>query len=244
MSVSTLIVDDEEPARDRLRSLLQAHPDIEIVGEAEDGEQALDKIGELSPDLVFLDIQMPGCGGMEVVDSLPSPRPLVIFCTAFDQYAVDAFELNAVDYLLKPVSRARLASALERIRQATPGEVEERLEKAVRSANAVPERFLGKRGSRYAVIQRRETLYFASEEGLTKLVTRDQEYWIQPTLSDLEKRLGPEFFRISRAVVVNLRAVREVIPLIGGYGEVALVNGGRLEVSRRRFKPLLETLES
>lgn len=244
MSIATLIVDDEEPARDRLRSLLQAHADIEIVGEAENGEQALERIGDLSPDLVFLDIQMPVCDGMEVVESLPSPRPAVIFCTAFDQYAVDAFELNAVDYLLKPVSRARLANALERVRAAAPDEAEEKVEKAVRSAARAPERFLGKRGAKFAVIPRREALYFASQEGLTKLVTRDQEYWIQPSLTDLEKRLGPEFFRISRAVVVNLRAVREVIPLIGGHGEVALVNGGRLEVSRRRFRPLLESLES
>ncbi len=244
MNIATLIVDDEELARDRLRTLLQAHSDVQIVGEAEDGEQALERIEELAPDLVFLDIQMPACGGMEVVQSLRSPRPFVIFCTAFDQYAVDAFELNAVDYLLKPVSRARLASALDRVRQAGPGEVEEKLERAARAAGTAPQRFLGKRGSKFSVIQRRETLYFTSEEGLTKLVTRDHEYWIQPTLNELEKRLGPEFFRVSRAALVNLRAIKEVIPLIGGHGEVALVNGGRLDVSRRRFKSLLERLES
>ncbi len=244
MPIATLLVDDEELARDRLKSLLQSHPDIEIVGEAGDGEQALEKIGELEPDLVFLDIQMPGCGGLEVADSLPSPRPFIVFCTAFDQYAVDAFELNAVDYLLKPVSRVRLAAALERVRQASPGQSEEKLDQAARAIQPAPERFLAKRGSRFSVVPRREVLWFASEEGLTKLVARDGEYWVQPSLNDLEKRLGREFFRISRAAVVNLRAVREVAPLMGGHGQVTLVNGHRLDVSRRRFKPLLDALEA
>ncbi len=105
----TLLVDDEQPARDRLRQLLAASDDVEIVGEAEDGVQALERIQELTPDLVMLDIQMPGCSGLEVAASLGRPRPAIVFCTAFDQYAVDAFELHAVDYLLKPVNRARLA---------------------------------------------------------------------------------------------------------------------------------------
>ncbi len=108
--MKVLLVDDEELARSRLRSLLQGYDDIQIVGEAQDGEEAIERIDELKPDLVFLDIQMPGCSGTDVVQSLPSPRPRIIFCTAFDQYALDAFELAALDYLLKPVTRARLAT--------------------------------------------------------------------------------------------------------------------------------------
>src|SRR5215208_7367452 len=115
----TLLVDDEQPARDRLRQLLAGNDAAEIVGEAEDGVQAIERVGELSPDILLLDIQMPGCSGLEVAASLGRPRPAIIFCTAFDQYAVDAFELQAVDYLLKPVNRARLASALDRVRAAT-----------------------------------------------------------------------------------------------------------------------------
>src|SRR3954454_19807948 len=111
-----LLVDDEAPARERLRRLLGEVPDVEIAGEAEDGERAMAEIARLAPDVVFLDIQMPGCTGMEVAASLPSPRPHIVFCTAFDEYAVDAFELSAVDYLLKPVNRARLARALDRVR--------------------------------------------------------------------------------------------------------------------------------
>src|SRR5258705_6795550 len=111
-----LIADDEAPARARLRQILAAHPDLEIIGEAETGPRTMELAAQLKPDVILLDIQMPGCSGIDVVASLPHPRPHVIFCTAFDQHAVDAFELHAVDYLLKPISRARLAKALERVR--------------------------------------------------------------------------------------------------------------------------------
>src|ERR671912_580379 len=114
--IRILIVDDEQPARDRLRQLLAAESDVEIVGEAEDGVQTLERVSELVPDLLLLDIQMPGLSGLEVAASLGRPRPAIIFCTAYDQYAVDAFELQAVDYLLKPVNRARLQAALNRVR--------------------------------------------------------------------------------------------------------------------------------
>jgi len=113
--IRTLVVDDEQPARERLCQLLRAMEDVVVAGEAEDGEDALEKIHALSPDLVFLDIQMPGKTGLEVAAALPVPRPRVIFCTAFDQYAIDAFEVHAVDYLLKPVNRARLLKAVARV---------------------------------------------------------------------------------------------------------------------------------
>ncbi len=108
MPIRTLVVDDEEPARVGFASCSSAIPEVEVIGDAEDGVQAIERITELTPDLVLLDIQMPGCSGLEVAASLGRPRPAIIFCTAYDQYAVDAFELHAVDYLLKPVNRARL----------------------------------------------------------------------------------------------------------------------------------------
>jgi DNA-binding LytR/AlgR family response regulator len=114
MTLTALLVDDEAPARARLRQLLAERADLTIVGEAEDGVQAVERIQALTPDVVFLDIQMPGCSGLEVAASLGQPRPAIIFCTAFDQHAVDAFELQAVDYLLKPVTRARLDAAIAR----------------------------------------------------------------------------------------------------------------------------------
>ena len=242
--IRTLIVDDEEPARDRLRQLLSAIEDVEVVGEAEDGEQAIQQILELRPHLVFLDIQMPACSGLEVAASLPLPRPRIVFCTAFDQYAVDAFELHAIDYLLKPVSRARLAEAVNRARQTKPETQESDLESLTQSGHTRPSRFLAKRGARFRVIAATEVLYFASEEGLTKLCSADQHYWMEPTLNDLEARLDPaSFFRVSRAAIVNLDSIQEIFPMPGGHGEVLLNNGARLEVSRRRFKELLEKLQ-
>ncbi len=242
--IRTLVVDDEKPARSRMRQLLAAIDDVELIGEAEDGEQAIQRILELRPDLVFLDIQMPACSGLEVAASLPSPRPHIVFCTAFDQYAVDAFELHAVDYLLKPVSRARLAEAVSRARQAQPDSQESALQTLARSGKTGTSRFLAKRGSRFRVIAGSEVLYFASEDGLTKLCAADQSYWMEPTLNELEARLDPgAFFRVSRAAIVNLDFVQEVLPLPGGYGEVLLKSGIRLEVSRRRFKELMQKLE-
>jgi sigma-B regulation protein RsbU (phosphoserine phosphatase) len=117
MAIRTLIVDDEEAARDRLQQLLGRLADLEIVGTAEDGDEALDLIRALNPDVVFLDIEMPGKTGIQVAAHLPPPRPQIIYCTAYDQFAVEAFEQHALDYLLKPVSRVRLAKAVDRVRQ-------------------------------------------------------------------------------------------------------------------------------
>ncbi|HSC27313.1 MAG TPA: LytTR family DNA-binding domain-containing protein, partial [Vicinamibacterales bacterium] len=158
---------------------------------------------------------------------------------AYDQYAVDAFELNAVDYLLKPVNRARLGKALERARQGVPTDAA--IDRSTRAAP--PVRFLARRGNTYRVVHARDVLYFVSEDGLTKLQTLDGHSWVPPTLNELEERLNPrQFFRISRAAIVNLDAVREVAPVPGGHGEVVLKDGARLEVSRRRFKELTEKL--
>jgi len=234
-----LLVDDEPAARERLRRILSGFDDLEIVGEAEDGEEAIERIAELNPDLVFLDIQMPGCSGMEVAASLKSPRPQIVFCTAFDEYAVDAFELHAVDYLLKPVSRARLAKAIERAR----GGTDDKIDRVAETSGSWPARFLARRRTSYCVVPTSDVLFFASDGGQTRLQTAEQHYWMQPTLSELEQRLDPQrFFRISRAAIVRMDAVREVLPQAGGHGEVLLANDIRLEISRRRFKELLERL--
>ena len=243
--IRALLVDDEQPARDRLRQMLSALEDLEVVGEAGDGEQAIESILHLKPDLVFLDIQMPGCTGMEVAASLPSPRPRIIFCTAFDQYAVDAFELHATDSLLKPISRARLEKAVARVRGLAAAGQEESAGPEGRAADSYPTRFLAKGSARYRVIPGKDVLYFASEGGLTKVQTAEHHYWMQPTLADLEGRLDPaRFFRVSRSAIVNLDAVGEVVPLPGGQGEIRLENGARLEVSRRRFPMLVGRLSA
>ena len=241
--IRALVVDDEQPARERLRELLRAIADIEIAGEAADGEEAIQKVVELQPDVVLLDIQMPGISGLEVAACLPRPRPKIIFCTAFDQYAVDAFELHAIDYLLKPVNRVRLAHAIERVRQEDPLKSETDLERVTRELPLTNTRLLVRCDDRYRVIPQREVVYFSSEGGLTRVHTRDREYVFEPTLNDLEAGLDTAvFFRISRAVIVNLDSIIEVRPLIGGTADVALNTGVVLEVSRRRVKDLLERL--
>jgi two-component system, LytTR family, response regulator len=239
-----LIVDDEAPARSRLRQMLGVHPDVEIAGEAETGVQAMEQVNALHPDLLLLDIQMPGCSGIDVAASLPHPRPAVVFCTAYDQHALDAFELHAVDYLLKPVIRARLAHALDRVREITPAARDSALDQVARAMPAVPARFLVRNASTYLVIPETRALCFVSEDGLTRLITEKDKYWMDPTLNELEQRLDPvRFFRISRAAIINMNAVAEVVPLPGGSGEVLIKNGQRLEVSRRRFHDLLRSLE-
>ena len=244
MPIRTLLVDDEQPARDRLRQLLAAESEIEVVGEAEDGVQAIERVAELNPELILLDIQMPGCSGLEVAASLARPRPAIIFCTAFDQYAVDAFELHAVDYLLKPVNRARLHAAIERIREVRQIDREHQLDHITRAESNSPARFLARKGARFRVVPRQEVVAFTFQEGLTRLHTATEQLWLQPTLAALARRLDADtFFQVSRTAIVSLDAVKEAKPFPDGTGEVILTNGLTLPVTRRRWRMLMERLE-
>lgn len=244
MTMRTLIVDDEQPARERLRQLLAGAADLEIVGEAEDGLEALERVGELQPDLVLLDIQMPGCSGLEVAASLARPRPAIIFCTAFDQYAVDAFELQAVDYLLKPVNRTRLQAALDRVRATQPMARERQLDQVTRDGALSPARFLARKGARFKVVPRQEVIAFTFQDGLTRLHTASEQLMMQPTLAALARRLDSgAFFQVSRTAIIHLDAGREAKPYPDGTGEVVLSNGQTFPVTRRRWRLLMERLE-
>ncbi len=260
MTLTALLVDDEAPARARLRQLLAERADLTIVGEAEDGVQAVERIQALTPDVVFLDIQMPGCNGLEVAASLGHPRPAIIFCTAFDQHAVDAFELQAVDYLLKPVTRARLDAAIARVTRpvvppaaTAPPPATEAADDDADDASATeaplpggpPTRFLARRGARYLVVPVADVIAFSFDDGQTRLHTASEQLLMQPTLAQLLRRLdGARFFQISRSVVVHLDAVREAKPHTDGTGQLVLSNGTMVEVSRRRWRPLLDQLEA
>jgi len=245
--IRTLLVDDEQPARERLRQLLTAHPDVEIVGEADDGVQAAEQIAALTPDLVLLDIQMPGASGLDVAASLGKPRPAVIFCTAYDQYAVDAFELSALDYLLKPVNRARLAAALDRVRVASakaPAHRDRALEQLSHAAGLAPTRFLARRGARFRVVPVTDVVAFTFVDGITHLVTATEQLSMQPTLAALARRLDDQrFFQVSRTAIIRLDAVKEAKPFSDGTGEITLANGQVMVVARRRWRALLERLE-
>jgi two-component system LytT family response regulator len=241
--MSVLLVDDEDLALDRLRKLLLPLPDVTVVGVARDGEEALQKVSELRPDVVFLDIQMPKAGGLEVVRAMASPRPKVVFCTGYDQYAVEAFELHALDYLLKPVTRQRLAQTLDRLRATPAQDWDVGVEGVAQAAGFVSDRFLVRAGNRFRVITRPEVEYFSSEDGTTALHTATERFDMAPTLNLLEAQLDPgQFFRTSRSAIVSLENVREVDPILGGYGEVRMRGGARLPVSRRRLQELLARL--
>jgi two-component system LytT family response regulator len=244
--IRALVIDDEQPARERLKQLLAAHPDVEVVGEADDGIVAAEKIAELSPDLVLLDIQMPGASGLDVAASLGKPRPAVIFCTAFDQYAVDAFELSALDYLLKPVNRARLAAALDRVRAAAPASGRDRaIDQLTQARGLAPTRFLARRGNRFRVVHAHEVVAFTFVDGVTHLLTATEQLSMQPTLAALARRLdAASFFQVSRNAIIRLDAVKEAKPFSDGTGEILLANGQTMTVARRRWRLLLDKLEA
>jgi DNA-binding LytR/AlgR family response regulator len=252
MTVRAVIVDDEPLARTRLRRLLAEHPSIEVIGEAGDGEAAWRLIDQLSPDLVFLDVQMPGLSGFDVLARLDT-RPRVIFITAHDEYAVRAFEEQAVDYLLKPVEPARLARALARVigveAQAAGGRIEAerltRLIEAVERRSTGPRRIAVRRGPKVILVEPASILFCRAEDKYTVLYTADGEHILDRTIEDLEQTLDPStFLRIHRSVLVNLGCVRDLTAVDGGRFVVSLKDapGTTLYASRAGARLLREKL--
>jgi DNA-binding LytR/AlgR family response regulator len=214
-----LIIDDEEPARARLRRLLAPYPDLEIAGEARDGIEALQKIEEFHPDLLFLDIEMPGLAGFELLHSLPRdlPSPLVIFVTGYDQHALAAFDANALAYLLKPVEPERLTQAVDRARKlAGPGERAregERLRKIADESALALRHVVCRKRDRMLLVPPDQILWFQVEDGIVKAHTADDVFWVNSQLSELEGGLPRElFFRARREVLVNVPRIKEIRP--------------------------------
>jgi two-component system LytT family response regulator len=235
--IRVLIADDEAPARARLRRLLAAHPEVEVCGEAETGWSTLAEAERLRPDAIFLDIQMPEATGIEVAASLKPPRPRIVFVTAWDHHAVEAFRLNAADYLLKPVEPERLAESVKRLS-------ERRREQALPGVR----RLLVKCGGHATVVDCDEVDCITSEDGNTRLFGRKADgavydYYLDLTLNHLEERLDPaRFARVSRSAIVRLAAVEQIRPMPRAGG-LAVVRGGRtLDVSRRRWAALVEAI--
>ena len=214
-----MIVDDEEPARARMRRLLAVYPDLEIAGEARDGLEALRKIEDLRPDLLFLDIELPGLAGFEVLHSLPRDvaPPLVIFVTGYDQHALAAFEANALAYLLKPVEPERLAQAVERARKLAGGGERaregERVRKIADESTRVLRQVVCRKRDRLLLIPPEQILWFQVENGIVKAHTADEMFWVNAQLSELEAKLPAEvFFRARREVLVNVERIKEIRP--------------------------------
>lgn len=250
MSVRAVIVDDEPLARTRLKRLLATHPAIEIAGEAGDGEAACRLIDEVAPDLVFLDVQMPGLSGFDVLARLHT-TPRVIFITAHDEFAVRAFEEQAVDYLLKPVEPARLERALARVTgtDSAGARVEEerltRLIDAVERRSAGPRRIAVRRGPKVILVEPASILFCRAEDKYTVLYTAEGEHILDRTIEDLEQSLDPStFLRIHRSVLVNLACVRDLTAVEGGRFVVSLKDspGTTLYASRAGAKLLREKL--
>jgi len=243
--ITAVIVDDEDLARAILREYLTGHPEVEIVAECSNGFEAVKAVAELAPDLLFLDIQMPKLNGFEVLE-LIGEGPAVVFVTAYDQYALRAFEVHAVDYLLKPFSPERLAEALERTRlrmernEAAPLP---ELVKQTRAANKPIERVLVKDGSRVHVIPVEKIDYLEAQDDYVGIKTGGKEYLKQDTMAELESLLPPErFIRIHRSYILNIDRLMRLEPYAKDSRVAVLVDGTQLPVSRAgyaRLKPLL-----
>jgi two-component system LytT family response regulator len=232
-----LLVDDERLARVEFKRLLEKFPEIEIIGEASNGEEAIEKIEELNPDLVFLDIQMPGMTGFEVLEHLRIV-PNIIFVTAYDEYALKAFEVNALDYVLKPVELSRLEKAIEKVK--TEKEDKENLSEERLTYNS---QIFIKDGEKCWFVQMEKVRMFESEGNYVRLYFESSKPMILKSLNNLEKRLSDkEFFRISRKYIINLTWIEKVEAWFNGGLRVTLKSGEKLEISRRqtsRFKELM-----
>jgi len=243
----TLIVDDEPPARERLKRLLADLKGVELIGEAGDGAQAVEMIEREKPELVLLDIQMPGLDGFGVIDALEDP-PLVIFVTAYDAYAIRAFEVNALDYLLKPFSRERLAEAVRRAQESLTEESDFAarigpLLEGLAAQGRYLSRLAVRDRDRIRVVDAGEIDWIGVKDEQVAVHVADQAYPIRRTLAELEARLDPTcFFRAHRSAIVNLDRVKEVIPWFKGSHKLRLTTGAEVDLSRARARALRRIL--
>ncbi|HYR89700.1 MAG TPA: LytTR family DNA-binding domain-containing protein [Terriglobia bacterium] len=240
-----LIVDDEPPARKKLAEFLRRERDVEIAGEAANGTQAAELIEELQPDVVFLDIQMPGMSGFEVLETIHGPIPFVVFVTAYDQYAVKAFEVHAVDYLLKPFDRNRLQACLSRVRDQigrdSGRDIQVRMEKLIAEATgrAYLTRVMVKNKGRVIFLQVRDIDWIKALSNYVELHAGAQTYLLRDTLSSLEARLDPaSFARVHRSVIVNRDRIRELQPWSHNDYLLVMKDGTEIRMSRRYHKNL------
>jgi len=249
-TIRVLIVDDEAPARALLREYLAAHSDVEVVGECMNGFEAVQRIGELGPDLVLLDVQMPKLDGFEVLELLER-RPEVVFITAYDEYALKAFEVHAVDYVLKPVGRERLAEALSRVRErlavppAAPRGAPEALAAAARPPGQFVERLLVKDGAHVHVIPVDRLDWIEAQDDYVAIVSEGKSHLKPRTLAEISAGLDPSrFVRIHRSYVLNVERLAR-LELYAKDSRVAFLKSGKeLPVSRSGYARLRELLQA
>jgi two-component system LytT family response regulator len=241
--IRTLIIEDEEPARNLLRSFLSQMPEIDLIGECSDGFQGLKSIQELQPDLIFLDIQMPKLTGFEMLELLDA-LPEVVFTTAYDEFAIKAFELNAVDYLMKPFARQRLRQAVEKVidrfkmKQSNQGGVEKLIHQVYETAKPL-ERIVVKSGSKIHVLPIEDIQQIEAQDDYVMIHTPAGRFMKKETMQRLEAQLPQEqFIRVHRSFIVNINQVQR----IEQYGKesylLVLKNGSEVSVSKSRIKDL------
>ena len=250
--IEALIVDDEKLARDELAFLLESHPEIAVIGQAENGLEAVAMIDEHEPDLVFLDVQMPGLDGLSVARKVierGGKQPHFVFVTAFDQYAVEAFEVNAADYLLKPIEQARLARSIERTRKAqdAPEPETTRVEQLLaqlQSQTKPPAKLLVRQANRMVLVDAADVIYATTDDGMITVVTTSVEGLSNyRTIEELQQHLDPNsFWRAHRSYLVNIDRIKEVVPWFKSTYQLRMADKGQTEipVSRAQTKRLRE----
>jgi two-component system LytT family response regulator len=241
MSIRALIVDDEPLARKRLKRLLTAEPDVEVIGECSNGREAIETIEAASPDLVFLDIQMPEIDGFAVIQAIPRERlPIIVFVTAYDQHALKAFEVHALDYLLKPFKQERFQTTLEharsRLAKGDSSEAKTGLDaliEKVRAEQSYIDRFMIRSSDRIILVKAPDVDWIESAANYVLLHVGDKTHIVRETMRSLESKLCPKTFqRISRSAIVNLERIKELQPMGKGEYVVFLTTGQQLTMSR------------
>ena len=249
--IRALVVDDEPLARERVLSLLQQETDVEVVGECSDGGQAVSAIHQHAPDLVFLDVQMPGCDGFEVIRNVgPERMPTVVFVTAYDEYALQAFEVHALDYLLKPFGKDRFQQTLRHAREALErrraGDLGRRLLALVHDVKPEPqraERLVVKSGGRVFFLRTDEIDWIEAAGNYVRLHLGTESHLFRETMNRMESRLDPRrFARIHRSRIVNTERIKELQPWFNGDYVVILRDGTRLTLSRGYREKLQQRL--
>jgi len=251
--VRALVVDDEPHARERIRTLLARHPDVEVIGECESGDDAVRAILEDRPDLVLLDVQMPGLTGFEVLAAVAADYlPTIVFVTAYDAYALQAFDVNAVDYVLKPINPARFAAAVARARarlaDRSGGDERERLQSLAAHVSSHAGglgpllRFVVRTGSKVSFVRADDVDWIDAADNYVRLHVGGRAHLVRGTMKTTEDRLDPDVFvRIHRSVIVNLERVASVEPYARGEYLVTMADGTRL-VSSRAFSARLRAM--
>ena len=255
MRITVLIVDDEQPARDELAFLLKSLPDIEVVGQGKNGVEAVTLVRELNPHLVFLDVQMPGVDGFGVIKRLLEKKthlPFFVFVTAYDQYAVQAFDVNAIDYILKPVAKPRLEKAILRVRRLleTSDTTSQKLDRLVQMMEERPlpqkGKFVVKSGNRLFLVASDDIIYASIEDGVISIVTRELEGQSNfRTVEELQANLDPKiFWRAHRSYLVNVNHIKEVVPWFKSSYQLKMQDRKQTEipVSRAQTRKLRELL--